>query len=825
MSERTRKLLAELDLEEKVGLMSGRDMWTNHPVERLGIAALRVSDGPNGARGRHFEGFTTAACFPCGAALGATFDPDLVEEVGAALGRETASKAARLLLAPTINIHRSPLAGRNFECYSEDPHLSGRIAVAFVKGVQSKGVGATLKHFVCNDSEFERHTISSQVDERTLREIYLVPFEAAVKEASPWSIMTGYNRLDGTYCAEHTRLLDEILREEWGFDGFVISDWFGTQSTAASASAGLDLEMPGPVRHYGEKLMAAVNAGEVSRDTIDARARRMLEVHERAGLLDGEVDDVERANDLPEDRALARRAAASAMVLLCNAGELLPLDPSKLSRLAVIGPNASLAVMQGGGSARVAPHRRVTPLDGIRAALGGEGAGRVEVVHERGCANHRGTHPVLDTSFLEPGPDFATPELTTEVFANADLEGSAVYREARRNAECVWVDGFCPDVDFLTFSARMRGHFVAPETGDYRFSLKSFGRSRLLVDGELVLDQWTDPTPGEAFYGRGTDIAEGFVSMQAGKRYEVVAEYSAPGEDGMVGFNVGCLLPDPADAMDRAVDAARSADCAVVVVGLNADWETEGSDRVDMELPGRQVELIDRVSEANSNTVVVVNAGSPLAMEFADRVPAILQLWYPGQEMGHALADVLFGEASPGGRLPTTFPMSYSDHPAFAHYPGQDGRVDYGEGLMVGYRHYDTRGGEPRFVFGHGLSYSTFEYGEVRLAKSSFARGEDIAFDVEVRNTGHRRSNDVAQIYVHDFESRLPRPEQELVAFQKFELDPGETTTLHFALGERALAFYDPALPGWEAEPGRFEVRVGASSRDIRSSASFDLTA
>ncbi len=826
MSERTQKLLAELDLEEKVGLMSGRDMWTNHPVERLGIAALRVSDGPNGARGRHFEGFTAAACFPCGSALGATFDPDLVEEVGAALGREAASKAARLLLAPTINIHRSPLAGRNFECYSEDPHLSGRIAVAYVKGVQSQGVGATLKHYVCNDSEFERHTISSEVDERTLREIYLVPFEAAVKEASPWSIMTGYNRVEGTYCAEHTRLLDEILRKEWGFDGFVISDWFGTQSTAASVNAGLDLEMPGPVRHYGDKLIAAVNAGEVSQDTIDARTHRMLEVHERAGLLDGEVDDDERANDLAEDRALARRAAASAMVLLCNAGELLPLDPAKLSRIAIIGPNASLAVMQGGGSARVAAHRRVTPLDGIRAALDGQ----VEIVHERGCANHRGTHPVLDTSFLAPGPDFATPELATEIFASPDLAGAPVHREARRSGECVWTDGFCPDVDFQAFSARMRASFVAPETGDYRLSLKSFGRSRLFVDGELVLDQWTNPNPGDAFYGRGSDIAECFLSMQAGNTYEIVAEYSAPGEDGMVGFNVGCLLPDPDDAMDRAADAARKADCAVVVVGLNADWETEGGDRVDMELPGRQGELIDRVTEANPNTVVVVNAGSPLAMDFADRVPAVLQLWYPGQEMGHALADVLFGKASPGGRLPTTFPMSYSDHPAFAHYPGKDGRVEYGEGLMVGYRHYDTRGVAPRFPFGHGLSYSAFEYGEVRLAESSvagagLASGEAVTFEIEVRNTGSRRSCDVAQVYVHDFESRLPRPEQELVAFEKFALDPGEATTLHFVLGERALAFYDPALPGWEVEPGRFEVRVGASSRDIRARASFDVTA
>ena len=819
MSDRTEKLLAELTLEEKVGLMSGRDMWTNHAVERLGIAAMKVSDGPNGARGQHFEGFTTAACFPSGSALGATFDPALVEEVGAALGRELQSKGAQLLLAPTINIHRSPLAGRNFECYSEDPHLSARIAVGFVNGVQSQGVGATLKHYACNDSEFERHTISSEVDERTLREIYLVPFEAAVGEASPWSVMTAYNKLDGIYCAEHTRLLQEILRDEWGFEGFVISDWFGAQSTTASVQAGLDLEMPGPVRHFGEKLVAAVSEGGVSQETVDDRTRRMLEAHEKAGLLDRTIPRDEQANDLPEDRALARRAAASAMVLLRNAGGLLPLEPAKLSRIAVIGPNAAVAVMQGGGSAQLAPHRRVSPLDGIRAALGDA----TEVIHERGCTHQRGTHPVLDTNHLEPGEDFATPQLHTEIFDGLELEGAPIHTEARRSAECVWLGEFAPGVDVHSFSARMQGRFIAPVTGNFTFSLKSCGRSRVFIDDELVLDQWDDPNEGEAFFGRGTGVAEAPIEMEAERGYQIVVEYSAPGEDGWVGFSVGCLIPDPPDGIERAAQAAARADCAIVVVGLNQHWETEGSDRVDMELPGRQKELIERVSDANANTIVVVNAGSPIAMEFADRVPATLQLWYPGQEMGHALADVLFGHASPGGRLPTTFPKAYEDHPAFDHYPGQDGRVAYGEGLMVGYRHYDTRGVEPRFAFGHGLSYSTFEYGEIRIADRNPVAGEPVELEIDVRNTGPRRSNDVAQLYVHDVESRLPRPEQELRAFQKFELDPGESTTLHFELGSRAFAFYDPSLPGWEVEPGRFEVRIGASSRDIRARKALEL--
>lgn len=821
MTQRADKLLNELSLDEKIGLVSGRDMWNHHDVERLGISALKVSDGPNGARGRHFEGFTTSACFPCGTALGATFDPQLVERIGRALGRETKSKAAQLLLAPTINIHRSPLAGRNFECYSEDPYLSGRIAVGFVRGVQSEGVGATLKHFVCNDSEFERHTISSEVSERALREIYLVPFEAAVKEADPWSIMTGYNRLHGTYCAEHPRLLQEILRDEWGFNGFVISDWFGTQSTEASANSGLDLEMPGPVRHYGEKLKAAVEAGEVQVAKLDAMVLRLLNTLERAGLLDGTVPDIERADDFPEDRALARTAAAASTVLLRNEGDLLPLDASEITTLALIGPNASTATMQGGGSARVAPHRTVTPLGAFLQRAGDS----FEVVHERGCVNHRGSNPCLDTTWIKPGDDFATPALKTEIFAGLELEGVPIATEARRRSECAWLDGFAPGVDFNNFSARMTGEFVAPESGTCTFSIKGFGANRLLIDGVCILDNWSTPTTGAAFYGRGSDeISCGF-EMVAGQSYQLAIEYQCPSEPGMVGFSCGCLIPEPDDLMERAVAAASSCDVAVVVVGLNADWETEGSDRVDMNLPGRQVELIERVAAANPRTVVVLNAGSPLAMDWEERAPSILQIWYPGQEMGHALADVVFGDVSPGGRLPTTIPKRYEDNPAIDNYPGKDGEVHYEEELRVGYRHYDSQGIAPRFAFGHGLSYSKFEYGEATLSKNKIAAGESLKLSVEVRNVGSRSSSEVVQVYVHDDESRLFRPEQELRAFEKIELAPDEATVVNFALDERALSYYDPAKPGWVVEPGSFEVRVGASSRDIRTRARFDVVA
>jgi beta-glucosidase len=819
MSQRVDKLVSELELNEKIGLVSGRDMWNNHAVERLGIGNLKVSDGPNGARGRHFEGFTTSACFPCGTALGASFNPTLVEQIGAALGREARSKAARLLLAPTINIHRSPLAGRNFECYSEDPHLSARTAVAFVRGVQSQGVGATLKHFACNDSEFERHTISSELSERALREIYLHPFEAAVKEAQPWSVMSGYNRVGGTYCAEHPRLLTEILRDEWGFDGFVISDWFGTQSTAASANAGLDLEMPGPVRHWGEKLSDAIEQGEVSLATLDQMVSRVLSVHERAGLLDGPVPDVEVANDLPEDRALARTAAVEATVLLRNESATLPFDASQIKSIAVIGPNAAVAMMQGGGSAYVAPHRTVTPLAGLQARAG-EG---VRVLHERGCTNHREDIPTLDTRWIELGADHKTPSLMTEIFAGLELEGAPITTQARRRADCVWMNGFDPNVDFASFSARMSGVFIAPESGEYRFTLRSSGLSRLIIDGACVLDNWTSQTKGDAFYGGGTTEIEYAISLEAGSRHELTIEYSCAGAPGMIGFTCCCLTPEPGDMMERAIAAASEADCAVVIVGLNPEWESEGRDRIDMALPGRQAELIERVCAANPRTAVVINAGSPIDMEWEEQAPAIMQVWYPGQEMGHAIADVIFGDASPGGRLPTTIPRRYEDNPALEFYPGEDGQIHYGEDLFVGYRHYDTHDVAPRFAFGHGLSYSKFEYRNLKLDRKSVAVGESLSLEVEVTNVGERRASEVVQVYVHDDECRLPRPEQELRAFEKIELDPGASQVVRFELDARAMSYYDPDASEWTVDPGSFEVRVGASSRDIRLQSRFDV--
>jgi len=812
MTDRIDELLGRMSLEEKVSMLAGSDIWHGTGVPRLGIPPIKMTDGPCGARGGRSDSGTTAACFPCGTALAATWNPELVERVGVALAEEARTKGAQVLLAPTVNIHRSPLAGRNFECYSEDPHLTARIAVAYIRGVQSRNVGACIKHFVCNDSEFERNTISSQVGERALREIYLAPFEVAVKEAKPWSVMAAYNRVNGTYASENLRLLEDILRREWGFEGLVVSDWYGTRSTAAAAEAGLDLEMPGPPRHRGEKLLDAVKAGAVSESSLDAAVRRLLDLTLRSGLLDRPEEPAEESIDRPEHRRLAREAAAEAIVLLKNESELLPLDRRKLRTLAVIGPSADAAHVQGGGSAGVPPHYSVTPLEGIRAGCGDQ----VAVRYERGCTNHK-VLPVVDARLVPSG-------FEVEYFDNPDLSGDPALTQHSRRIDLIWEGRIEPKLDPEIHSVRFTGTFTPIENGAYTLSLTSAGRSRLFIDGIELIDNWTQQTRGDSYFGAGTVEVKAQLEMREGEEREIRIEYCRSNPF-IAGIRVGALLPVPDDLIDRAAAAAAEADAAVVVVGLDDQWEGEGGDRLDMELPGRQAELVERVAAANPDTVVVVNAGSPVAMDWLDRVPSVLEVWYPGQELGNALAEVLFGEVNPSGKLPTTFPKRLEDNPAYLNYPGENGEVLYGEGIFVGYRYYDRKRIEPRFAFGHGLSYTRFHYGELVLDRDKMEMDGELEVSVDVTNSGERAGSEVVQLYLSDLECSLARPDQELEAFEKVALEPGETQTVRFTLARTALSFYDPAREGWVAEPGQFEVRVGSSSRDIRARARFALEA
>ncbi|MEQ8717203.1 MAG: glycoside hydrolase family 3 C-terminal domain-containing protein [Acidimicrobiales bacterium] len=812
-----RALRAAMTLDEKTAMMSGADTWTLPGVDRLGVADVKCTDGPNGARGNGLLGSgLPALCVPCGSALGATWNVDLVERVGEVLGDEALSKGARMLLAPTINLHRTPTGGRNFECFSEDPVLTGELAAAYIRGVQSRGVATTPKHLVANDAEFERNTTDSVIDERTLREVYLLPFEMAVRRGGAWGVMSSYNRLNGTFCCENRWLVRDVLMGEWGFDGVVVSDWFAVRSLTASLEAGLHLEMPGPALHWGEgRLAAAVRAGEAAEADVDAAVDRLLRLRERVGALAGPLDTTERVEEVPERVAVARRAAAEATVLLVNDG-ILPLDVAALRRLAVVGPNASVARIMGGGSANINPLHRTSPLDALVARLGDD----VEVVHARGCDNERFV-PALDIAF------------DVDVFAGHEPAGEPVDSVRMANGRLVWSDP-PGGLDADEWSVRASASFVPVDTGVHTVSLVQAGRARLWLDDRLVCDGWdTDLVAGDDLFGFAREPLTADVDLVEGVPVALTVEYANRDTQVVFGAKVGLGRPAGADPIAAAEAAAAGADAVIVVVGTNDEWETEGRDRTTTQLPGDQNELIRRVAAVNGRCIVVVNAGAPVAMDWVGDVAAVLDVWFGGQEMAEALVDVLVGDSDPGGRLPTTFPLRDEWTPAHLAYPGENSVTAYAERMFVGHRFSDARALPVLFAFGHGLSYTTFTT-SATLSASSVEPGEGLTVRVVVTNTGKRRGHHVVQCYVAPSAPRLARPPTELKGFAKVDLAAGESREVTIDLGPRAFAHYDPgdrdfaALveglpvpagrghersgPGWVVDPGRYDVLVAESA-------------
>ncbi len=808
MEERIEQLIAQMTLDEKVSLVSGADFWTTPAIERLNIPQFKVTDGPNGARGGDFSGSVSAACFPVGIALAATWNLELIEQIGVALAEETKSKGAHVLLGPTVNIHRSPLNGRNFECYSEDPYLSARLAVAYINGVQSQNIGTSIKHFICNDSEFERNSISSEVGERALREIYLPPFKAAVNEANTWAIMSAYNKLNGTFCAENPYILQDILKEEWGFDGFVVSDWFGTKSTVESAKFGLDLEMPGPAVWWGDKLVEAVESGEVEETAVDDKVHRILRIMARTGALDSDGLQPEQAIDNPAHRQLIREAASEGIVLLKNEGSLLPINKEK-QQIAIIGPNVMDAKIMGGGSAQVAAHYVVTPFEGVRTKAGDQ--------HE--LRYHIGTPSFKMMPILPLNGD----GLTVTYFNSNDFSGPTSATEQSHLARRMWMDNLPDGVSSDTFSARLETTFTAKENGRHSFGIVSAGLSRLYVNDELLIENWENWEAGDAFFGTGSLEATGQIAMEAGKTYHLRIEFAKHAARlGIAALQIGHMPPVEDDPIAAAAKLASEADVALLFIGTGGEWESEGHDRADMELPAEQVELLHAVVEANPNTVVVLNTGSPITMDWLDKVPAVVQAWFSGQESGNAIADVLFGDVNPSGRLTQTFPVRLQDNPAFLNYPGENGRVHYGEGIFVGYRYYEKKEIAPRFPFGFGLSYTTFGLSNLQLSKTE-SDSPELNVSVDITNTGGGAGKEVVQLYVRDVASRLIRPLKELKGFQKVHLEPNETKTVNFTLAHDAFAYFDDGRSGWLAEAGEYVIGVGHSSQNVPLHASFTL--
>ncbi len=804
IEERVNDLLSRMSLREKALLLSGAEHMRTKRNNRLHIPAMKVTDGPHGVGSG-----SMSTCFPTGVSLASTWDEDLIYNVGVALGQETRGQGKHILLGPCVGIHRTPLGGRNFESFSEDPYLASRITAAYVKGVQSQRIGTSTKHYACNNQEYERFTISTEIDERTLREIYLPAFKAAVKEAHTLSIMGAYNKVNDLYCCENKHLLNDILNE-WGFKGFVVSDWGAVHSTVKTLNAGCDLEMPGPGKFLTEsRVLIAVKRGDVGEETIDDRVRRTLRAMFWLGLFDKPNPKYKGAVDTPEHRKLARWVAENAIVLMKNDGNLLPLDMKKIKSIAVIGPNAAVARLGGGGSSTVHPPYSVSPLEGLKKKC----QGKVPVRYTKGSGMIADLKDIPVKLLKPAGSGKDVYGLKGEYFNNRDFRGKPAFTRIDEKIGFNWEGNSpAPQVERDNFSVRWKGKFTPLESKKYILGLTSDDGSRLYIDNKLFIDNWGD---------HGEVNVKQSIYLKAGHSYDIRIEYYDAGGGAIMKF--GETLPNKL-MLKEAIEAAKKSDVAIIFAGIDANIEGEGCDKKTLLLPEGQDRLIKEIAEVNKKTIVVLINGTPVLMDkWIDKVPAILEAWYPGQEGGNAIANVLFGDVNPSGKMPYTFPGRYEDVASSENYPGENGKVHYKDGIFVGYRHFDKNNIEPLFAFGHGLSYTEFKYSNLQINPKEDISSYPIEVSFDIKNIGKRKGKEVAQLYIRDVKSSLERPEKELKAFRKVNLNPGQAKKVTFKLNKDALAFYDPAKKSWVVEPGEFEVFLGSSSRDIKLSGTFIL--
>ncbi|HWO72162.1 MAG TPA: glycoside hydrolase family 3 C-terminal domain-containing protein [Dehalococcoidia bacterium] len=788
-------------MDNKARLLAGTDgRFTGEALE-IGLKRMCWSDGPAGVSIRAGpDDFPLLT--PCPAAFAATWDRDLVRLVGEVVGDEAVKREVHVIHAPNVNLPRSPLGGRNFEQFSEDPWLTGVLASEWMLGVQSRGVACAVKHFVCNDSETERQTMNSLVNEKVLREVYLLPFELAAK-AGAWGIMTAYNRVNGVYCSEHAQLLRGIIKGEWGFDGFIMSDFHATHSTAPSIRAGLDVEMPGPPVHYGERLAEAVRSGEISESLVDEALIRVLRLARRVGRL-GEASRAQTQAHA-EPRLILQEAAAAGFVLLTNAKRLLPLGQLVGKTIAVIGPHAAQPTYQGATFAQVGQRQDLpTPLDAIRKLYGEKNI----VLHEPGVLPAFRVPPLRNIRVVSER-DHGRPGMDVEYFVGESNEPTAT--EVRTAGNFIW-NLRMPGLDRIDREGRVRvsAAILPEESGVYAFHAGSSAAFELRVNGEPLLSQGPQPPLDDTAVAIRPPILSATKELDAGVPASVEIEmFFGPSRAHSLHF--GCQPPAPDDLMERAVAAARDADLVFLIVGETQDTSVESADRTTTRLPGRQDELIERVCAANPNTVLILNASHPIDMPWADLPAALMHVWFPGQEFAPALAAVLSGEMEPGGRLPVTFARREADYPTFDLTPVNHDLV-YESEPAIAYGHFEARGLEARFPFGHGLSYADFAYQNFAVMQA----GDAVVVEVTVRNTSARTGKEVVQVYVrppsHDGRARPI----ELKGFAVLRLGPGEAGTAAIELDRRAFAHWSPESAAWVVEPGEYEILVGRSSADIR---------
>ncbi|MEU0940008.1 glycoside hydrolase family 3 C-terminal domain-containing protein [Embleya sp. NPDC005971] len=799
--------LARLDLEARVRLLTGSGFWRTAAEPAIELREMVLCDGPAGVRGERFDEREPSASLPCPTALAASWDESLVERLGALLAIEARRKQVDVVLGPTVNLQRSPYAGRHFECYSEEPLLSGRVGAALVRGIQAGGVAATVKHYTANDSETERYSVDVRMSERALHEVHLAPFEEIVRAGGVWALMAAYNSVDGVTMTE-SPLLETPLRTEWGFDGLVVSDWFATRSTEGAGRAELDLAMPGPGpdQPWGAALVAAVRAGLVPAEAIERKVRRLLLLAARVGAL-GALVPPAPPRPAPDAAALLREAAAAGMVLLHDTGTALPLTPDTLRRVAVLGPNAEVARIQGGGSATVIPPYAISPLAGLRAALGPD----VEVTHAVG-ARIRHRLPAVTGADVHD-PKTGEPGLRVR-FIGPD--GELLHEELRGGGRLLWLDD---PIVARAVAIEAVGVLRARIDGPHRIGVAGVGRFRLLADGVPLVDDdlvTEDPlggilTPPERW---------AVLDLAADREVELHLRHDFAAERPGTGFVLGVDRPVAHEdaELDHAVALAAQAEVAVVVVGSTEESDSEGRDRSHLSLPGRQDELIRRVAAVNSNTVVVVNSGSPVLLPWRADVAAILVSWFPGQEFGAALADVLLGHREPGGRLPMTWP-AHEDDPAVLSTTPVAGRLDYAEGIHIGYRGWLRAGVTPAYPFGHGLGWTTWEH----LWVETVASGADFVARVRIRNTGPRPGRHLVQAYLSRADGMVERPVLWLAGHTWASAPAGAEVTVELTIPARAFGHWSAESGRRETEPGGYTLRIGGSSAELPLTAKLEV--
>lgn len=789
---RVESILSRMTLEEKIDLLGGVEDYYTCGVPRLGVPRFKMADGPIGVRN-----YGPATTMTAGIALAATWNPELAQRVGTEIGRDARARGVHFLLGPGVNIYRAPMNGRNFEYFGEDPYLASRIAVGYINGIQSQGVSATIKHLLGNNSEFDRHNTDSIIDERTMREIYLPAFEAAVKEASVGAIMTSYNVTNGLHMTQNGHLNIDVVKKEWGFKGILMSDWDATYDGIAAANSGLDLEMPSGKFMNRQNLLPAIQQGKVSVATIDDKVRRILRTSARFNWMDRDQLDSSIPRYNRQGRRVALQAARESMVLLKNQNSLLPLSKEKIRSIAILGPDAYPAVPVGGGSAHVEPFVAVSFLEGLSSHL----SEAAKVYYDPGL-------PTLDdwaavTNFLT-APTGREAGLKAEYFSNDELRGPPAITRTEQHVNFSTQSGMLPPEG--TESERWTGYYLPPNDGQYDVFVASSGEDggffRLYVDDKLVLDNWETSKAVVPWTGLSLSAVPHKIVLEHHGRSVWLARRLQLGitrHDGVVSA--------------EAKKLAAAADAVVLAVGFDPRTESEGADRT-FSLPPGQNELIRQISAVNKNIIVVITSGGAVDTgSWIDHVAAVLQAWYPGQEGGTALAEILFGDVNPSGRLPASFERDWNDNPVHDSYypdPGSK-RVVYKEGIFVGYRGYQHNGKKPLFPFGYGLSYTTFGYSNLSFGH----QGNNVSVSFDLTNTGTREGADVAQVYVADKHSRLPRPAKELKGFAKINLLSGETRHVSIGLDRRAFSYYDPESKQWHADAGEFEVLVGRSVEQI----------